>query len=141
MPQDAHGLHRVRRALAESGAKCDVLELPASTRSAHEAASAIGCTVEQIAKSIVFRGSRTSDPILVIASGGNRVDERIIAQAVGEPIQKADAKFIREQTGFAIGGVAPIAHLTPIRIFVDSDLARHSEIWAAAGYAPCGLSS
>jgi prolyl-tRNA editing enzyme YbaK/EbsC (Cys-tRNA(Pro) deacylase) len=110
-----------------------VVELPASTRTAQEAADAVGCTVGQIVKSLVFRGARTDTPILVLASGANRVHEGRLAELAGEPIAKADAAFVRMHTGFAIGGVAPLGHPAPLNTFVDADLLQHAEIWAAAG--------
>jgi prolyl-tRNA editing enzyme YbaK/EbsC (Cys-tRNA(Pro) deacylase) len=109
------------------------VELPASTRTAQEAAQAIGCTVAQIVKSLIFRGSRTGKPILVLASGVNRVDERRLGELAGEPVGKADADFVRRQTGFAIGGVPPVGHAAPIETYIDADLLRWEEIWAAAG--------
>lgn len=124
---------RVQEALEALGFPCRVVEMPETTRSAAEAARAIGCRVEQIAKSLVFKAARTGRPILVIASGGNRVDERRLAALVGEPVEKADAEFVRQRTGFGIGGVPPIGHLEPLATFIDEDLLRHAEIWAAAG--------
>jgi prolyl-tRNA editing enzyme YbaK/EbsC (Cys-tRNA(Pro) deacylase) len=110
-----------------------VVELPDSTRTAVEAAAAIGCTVAQIAKSLVFKGRNSGDPILVIASGANRVNTRRIAELLGEAIDKPDADYVREKTGFVIGGVPPVGHSTPLITFVDEDLRQFDEIWAAAG--------
>lgn len=124
---------KVQNALAALGLACQVVELPASTRTAAEAAQAVGCTVGQIAKSLVFRGAQTSKPVLVIASGTNRVNEARLAELIGEPVAKADAAFVREHTGFAIGGVAPLGHLAPLETYVDSDLLGYAQIWAAAG--------
>lgn len=124
---------RVQDALAGLGFAYDVVELPASTRTAVEAARAVGCTVGQIAKSLVFRGADSDRPVVVIASGTNRVDERRLAEYAGEPIAKADADFVRQRTGFAIGGVAPVGHATPAECFIDEDLLQYDEIWAAAG--------
>jgi prolyl-tRNA editing enzyme YbaK/EbsC (Cys-tRNA(Pro) deacylase) len=109
------------------------VELPASTRTAKEAAQAIGCTVAQIVKSLIFRGSGTGKAILVLASGVNRVDEKRLGELAGEPVGKADADFVRRQTGFAIGGVPPIGHPAPIETYIDADLLQYGEIWAAAG--------
>jgi prolyl-tRNA editing enzyme YbaK/EbsC (Cys-tRNA(Pro) deacylase) len=109
------------------------MELPQSTRTAADAAKAIGCEVGQIAKSLVFRAIESGSAVLVIASGTNRVNESAIAAAIGEPIGKADADFVRARTGFAIGGVPPIGHPEPIRTFIDEDLLRFDRIWAAAG--------
>ena len=127
------GLERVKAALAELGSDCQVVELPDSTRTADDAAKAIGCTVAQIAKSIIFRASTTDRTVLVIASGVNRVSEARIAELLGEPIERATPDFVRERTGFAIGGVAPVGHATPPVTFLDADLARFAEVWAAAG--------
>lgn len=124
---------RVQDALAARGLPCRVVELPASTRTAQEAADAIGCSVGQIVKSLVFRGAQSGAPILVLASGANRVDEARLGQLAGEPIAKADAAFVRAHTGFAIGGVAPLGHPEPLRTYVDADLLQYAEIWAAAG--------
>jgi prolyl-tRNA editing enzyme YbaK/EbsC (Cys-tRNA(Pro) deacylase) len=124
---------KVQDALKALGFSCDVLELPGSTRTSIEAAQAIGCRVEQIAKSIVFQGKRTGRPILVIASGTNRVNDKKLRKLVDEPVRIADADFVREQTGFAIGGVPPVGHVKPLEIFIDEDLLQYDEIWAAAG--------
>ena len=124
---------RVQDALMKLGLTLQVVELPDSTRSAAEAAEAIGCSVGQIAKSLIFKTRKREEPVLVIASGPNRVDEKKIATLVGEMIIKADADFVRQNTGFAIGGVAPIGHNQPIRAFIDEDLLIFDEIWAAAG--------
>ena len=107
-------------------------EFPDGTRTAQDAAAAVGCEVGQICKSLVFRCA-SGAPLLVIASGANRVDEGRVGELVGEPIGKADAAFVREQTGFAIGGVPPAGHPTPLRTLVDRDLLAFEEVWAAAG--------
>ncbi len=124
---------RVQDALNAHGVACQVVELPDSTRSAQEAAEAIGCRVEQIVKSLVFRGKQTDAAILVLTSGTNRVNEQRIKALVGEPIKKADADFVRQRTGFAIGGVAPIGHVESLSTYIDEDLLQFEEIWAAAG--------
>lgn len=111
----------------------EVRELPATTRSATEAAAAIGCQVAQIAKSLVFKSKTSGKAILVIASGKNRVDEKKLAGYLGEPIDRADANFVRQKTGFAIGGIPPVGHSEKLETFVDEDLLQHGEIWAAAG--------
>jgi len=123
----------VQEALNAGGVPLHVVELAATTRTAVEAARAIGCDVAQIAKSLVFRGAESGRPLLVIASGVNRVDEARLAGLVGEPITKADADFVRRETGFAIGGVPPVGHLTPLVTIIDRELLRYPEIWAAAG--------
>jgi prolyl-tRNA editing enzyme YbaK/EbsC (Cys-tRNA(Pro) deacylase) len=124
---------RVRAALAEAGLAAEIREFDASTRTSAEAAAAIGCAVEQIAKSLVFRTAETGKAVLIVASGGNRVDERKVALALGEQIAKAGADFVRAETGFAIGGVAPVAHAKPVSVLIDRDLLAFDVIWAAAG--------
>ncbi len=110
-----------------------VVEMPQTTRSAAEAAGAIGCRLEQIVKSLVFRGKHTGEPILVLASGANRVSEKRLAELASEPVEKADPEFVRQSTGFSIGGVPPVGHLRPVAALIDEDLLQYSEIWAAAG--------
>jgi prolyl-tRNA editing enzyme YbaK/EbsC (Cys-tRNA(Pro) deacylase) len=124
---------RVQEALAATGISTRIVELPDSTRTAVDAAAAIGCRVEQIAKSLVFRCLGTDEPVLVIASGANRVDERLVASHLGTGIAKADADFVRRATGFAIGGVPPLGHASPLRTLIDQDLLGLDVIWAAAG--------
>ena len=124
---------RVRDALAARGLKAEIRLFDAGTRTAADAAAAIGCSVAQIAKSLVFRASPSDRAILVMASGVNRVDEAALAALLGESIAKADAAFVRERTGFAIGGVAPVGHREPPVIFIDQTLLSYPEIWAAAG--------
>jgi prolyl-tRNA editing enzyme YbaK/EbsC (Cys-tRNA(Pro) deacylase) len=124
---------RIQGALNALGAKLEVVELPASTRTSAEAAAAIGCSIKQIAKSIIFRSITTDKPVMVIASGPNRVDEEKIRGIIGEGIEKADAEFVRKATGFAIGGIPPIGHAEPITTIIDEDLLKLDEIWAAAG--------
>jgi prolyl-tRNA editing enzyme YbaK/EbsC (Cys-tRNA(Pro) deacylase) len=124
---------RVQDALKALGVACQVVELPDSTRSAAEAAAAIGCRVEQIAKSLVFKGRSTDRPILAIVSGANRVNEAQLGEVLGEPIAKADAEYVRRRTGYVIGGVPPVGHAEPIVTVLDADLLQYDEIWAAAG--------
>jgi len=125
---------KVQDALDARGyAHCRVIEMPDSPRTAAEAAAAIGCTVAQIAKSLVFRGAQTGAPILVIASGTNRVDPQRLAALAGEPVEKPDADYVRQRTGFVIGGVPPLGHSEPLRTFIDRDLLAFEDIWAAAG--------
>lgn len=124
---------KVQEALTALGLSCQVVELPASTRTAREAAQAIGCTVAQIVKSLVFLGTRTGKPILVLMSGVNRVSEKRLSEWAREPIGKADADFVRRHTGFAIGGVPPVGHPAPVETYIDEDLFQYDEIWAAAG--------
>jgi prolyl-tRNA editing enzyme YbaK/EbsC (Cys-tRNA(Pro) deacylase) len=124
---------KVQQALDLIGIHLEVVELPGSTRTSQEAAQAVGCQVDQIAKTIVFQAIRSHRPVLVVASGPNRVNEEIISDLVGEPIGKADADFVRHRTGFVIGGVPPVGHSEKLQIFIDQDLLQYSEIWAAAG--------
>ena len=114
------------------GSRFEVLEFDAGTRTAEDAATAIGCKVAEIAKSLVFRAA-SGRPVLVVASGVHRVDEKTVAALVGEPIARADADFVRETTGFAIGGVPPVGHRTAPISLIDEALMAFEEIWAAAG--------
>lgn len=134
MPPLRPSAQRVQDALAALGYPRDVVELPDSARTAAEAAQAIGCEVGQIAKSLVFKLMAAGAPVLVVASGQNRVDEQRIAAWAGEPIGKADADFVRDQTGYAIGGVPPVGHIQPLRTVIDEDLLQLEVIWAAAGH-------
>jgi prolyl-tRNA editing enzyme YbaK/EbsC (Cys-tRNA(Pro) deacylase) len=126
-------VQKVQDALKALGFLIQIVELQATTRTSVEAAQAVGCRVEQIAKSLVFQGKQTTRPILVIASGPNRVNEKRMAELTSEPIGKADANFVRQHTGFAIGGVPPVGHIEKLEVFIDEDLLQYDEIWAAAG--------
>lgn len=132
-PELKGSVARVRDALAAFGLNAEIKLFDASTRTSADAAAAIGCEVAQIAKSLVFRARSGNRPVLVIASGINRVDEKKLAAELGDGIGRADADFVRDATGFAIGGVAPVGHTGPVTIFIDSDLRQYPEIWAAAG--------
>jgi prolyl-tRNA editing enzyme YbaK/EbsC (Cys-tRNA(Pro) deacylase) len=123
---------RIQDLLAARGLPHQVVEFEKTTRSAADAAAAIGCTVAQIAKSIVFKAA-SGAPVVVIASGPNRIDEAKVAAALGEAIGKADADFVRASTGFAIGGVPPLGHAQAPRTLIDRDLLALPTIWAAAG--------
>jgi prolyl-tRNA editing enzyme YbaK/EbsC (Cys-tRNA(Pro) deacylase) len=131
---ESAAVRRVQAALQALGLGHEVVTLDRSCRTAADAARAVGCAVGQIAKSLVFRLAETDRALLVITSGANRVDEAALAALVGEPIRKADADFVREQTGFAIGGVAPVGHTRPLETLIDRDLLAWPEIWAAAGH-------
>lgn len=124
---------KVQAVLDEFGYELNVIEFSESTRTSQEAADAIGCTVSQIAKSLIFKGKTSQNPILIIASGTNRVNEKTIKEYIGEKLEKADANFVLEQTGYAIGGIPPIGHSNTITTFIDEDLLQYGEIWAAAG--------
>jgi Cys-tRNA(Pro) deacylase len=124
---------KVQETLKALGFTCQVVELPDSTRTAVEAAQAIGCQVEQIVKSLIFKGKQTGKPVLVVASGPNRVNEKRLGELAGEAIEKANADFVRQRTGFVVGGVPPVGHVEPLQTFIDEDLLQYDEIWAAAG--------
>ncbi len=126
-------LKRVTRALAEAGLDVTPLEMSDLTRTAQQAAEAVGCALDQIAKSIIFGGETSGEAILFVTAGGNRVDAAKAAACAGEPLGKADAALIRAQTGFAIGGVSPVGHLNPIRAFYDPRLSDFDVVYAAAG--------
>ena len=123
----------VQDALDAKGLSCEVKELPDTTRSAKDAAKAVGCEVREIAKSLVFATVPGNTPVLVIASGPNRVNEASISQVVGSDITMASPDFVREQTGFAIGGVPPLGHKVDIVTLIDEDLMALDVVWAAAG--------
>jgi prolyl-tRNA editing enzyme YbaK/EbsC (Cys-tRNA(Pro) deacylase) len=121
----------VRAALAAAGHPDTITVFPAGTRTAADAAAAVGCDVAQIAKSIVFRaGAR---PAVIITSGANRVDQAKVEAVLGAKLGRADADWVRLMTGFAVGGVAPLGHLTPPLLLLDEDLMRLDPVWAAAG--------
>ena len=119
--------------LQRRGSDVEVIELPTSARTAAEAAAAVGCDISQIAKSLVFRAAQTQRPVLVIASGSNRVDVAAIASHLGEKVVRADPDWVRETAGFAIGGIPPIGHRTEPVTYIDEDLMQLAEIWAAGG--------
>jgi len=125
---------KVQDALRAQGLNLRVIELAVPVRTAADAAREVGCEVAQIVKSLIFRASRTDRGVLVLTSGVNRVNESRIAEMLGEPIERANPEFVRERTGFAIGGVPPVAHVTPFVIFIDEDLLGHESLWAAAGH-------
>ncbi|WP_058303438.1 YbaK/EbsC family protein [Gorillibacterium timonense] len=125
---------KVQDKLVELGYSNRIVELPDSARTAQEAADAIGCEVAQIAKSIIFRLQDADAPLLVVACGSNRVNEKELSIRLNDKLLKADADFVRERTGFVIGGVAPVGHLTESITFIDEDLYQFKTIWAAAGH-------
>ena len=126
-------LKRVKAALEAAGLQTDILEMPDLTRTAAQAAAAAGCEIDQIAKSIIFRGEQSGEAVLFLTAGGNQVCAEKASALAGEALGKADAGLIRVQTGFAIGGVSPVGHLTPIRAWADPRLGAFSKIYAAAG--------
>jgi Cys-tRNA(Pro) deacylase len=133
MTQLSPSAQRVQDALRTLGFDSTVIEHTESTRTAQEAAERVGVTLGQIVKSLIFKGKVTGKPILVLTSGANRVDEKWIKDYAGEKIERADADFVREVTGYAIGGVPPIAHARQMETYLDEDLLQYDVIWAAAG--------
>ena len=124
---------KVQEALQDHGLACEVVQMQDTTRSAQDAARAVGCEVGQIVKSLVFKGKQSRQPVLVVTSGANRVNEKTIGRELAETIKMADPEFVREVTGFAIGGAPPVGHRQALKIFIDEDLLQYEEIWAAAG--------
>jgi prolyl-tRNA editing enzyme YbaK/EbsC (Cys-tRNA(Pro) deacylase) len=127
------GFQRVSQALAERGHPHAPLWLEVPARTSQEAADALGVTVGQIAKSVIFKRRADDVAVLVVTSGDRRVDEQRVAAHTG-PLGRADASFVKASTGFSIGGVAPLAHATPTVTLIDRELFRFDEIWAAAGH-------
>jgi prolyl-tRNA editing enzyme YbaK/EbsC (Cys-tRNA(Pro) deacylase) len=123
---------RFAEELRRRGVSSQVVEMPESTRSAAEAAAAIGCDVAQIVKSLVFRAVERDEPVLVLASGADRVDEARLSELAG-PVERAPANFVRARTGFAIGGVPPVGHIEPLETYLDEHLLDYEVVWAAAG--------
>ncbi|KQT85543.1 YbaK/EbsC family protein [Aurantimonas sp. Leaf443] len=124
---------RVLAAATARGLKIAIVETRASARSAEEAAAAVGAQVGQIVKSLVFRGASSGTAHLLLVSGANRVDEAGMEALVGEALERPDAAFVRAATGFAIGGIPPFGHASPLPVFMDEDLFAHATVWAAAG--------
>jgi prolyl-tRNA editing enzyme YbaK/EbsC (Cys-tRNA(Pro) deacylase) len=122
---------RVRAALAAAGLACEIVETPDSARTAVEAAAAVSASVAQIVKSLVFLCD--GRPVLALVAGDNRLDEARLGELAGGTITRADAAVVREHTGFAIGGVAPLGSLHALPVFCDADLLGHESVWAAAG--------
>jgi prolyl-tRNA editing enzyme YbaK/EbsC (Cys-tRNA(Pro) deacylase) len=127
-------VRRVQAALQALGLGHEIVDLGLSARTAADAAGAVGCRVDQIAKSLVFRLRESGRALLVVTSGTHRVNEARVAALVGEPLDRADADFVRAETGFAIGGVAPVGHVKPVVTLIDEHLLTFEEIWAAAGH-------
>ena len=124
---------RVARAAEDLGLDVEIRRMGDSTRTAEDAAAACGCEVARIVKSLIFVGRDTGELALLLVSGSNRVDMDKAAEVVGEPLDRADANDVRARTGFAIGGVSPIGHLAPPRIWIDRALMDFATVWAAAG--------
>jgi prolyl-tRNA editing enzyme YbaK/EbsC (Cys-tRNA(Pro) deacylase) len=130
-PATPNSRERVRNALRAAGLDCEIVETPESARTAVEAAVAVNASVGQIVKSLVFLCD--GEPVLALVAGDNRLDESLLEELAGGSIARADAASVRAHTGFAIGGVAPVGSLQPLRVFCDSDLLQHTHVWAAAG--------
>lgn len=128
---------RVEAALRAAGCDAGIVEMPASTATAADAARACDCDVAQIVKSLVFRGVTSGRAHLILTSGANRVDETKVGELVGESIERAAPDFVRDTTGYAIGGVPPVGHLTEANVVIDADLLTHGVVWAAAGTPRC----
>jgi len=126
-------LRRVEAALAAACLKTQIIEMPESTRTAPEAAAAAGCTLDQIVKSIIFRGANSGHVRLFLTAGGNQVCPDKASALAGEPLGRADADLVRAETGFAIGGVAPLGHIAPVAAWADPRLLDFPVVWAAAG--------
>jgi prolyl-tRNA editing enzyme YbaK/EbsC (Cys-tRNA(Pro) deacylase) len=124
---------RVRAAAEAAGLPLTIRAMPQSTRTAEDAAAACGTSVGQIVKSLIFRKAESGEPVLILVSGVNRVDQKAIKTAIGEALERMDADAVRAHTGFAIGGVAPLGALTPLATFMDADLLKFETVWAAAG--------
>ena len=124
---------KVQDAIKYLGYDYEVIEFEDSTRTALEAAERVGCEVGQIVKSLVFQGKNSGEPILILTSGANRVDVKRIKAHAEEKIGRAAPAFVRERSGYAIGGIPPLGHLNPIKTYIDEDLLQYDKIWAAAG--------
>jgi prolyl-tRNA editing enzyme YbaK/EbsC (Cys-tRNA(Pro) deacylase) len=133
MPTLSSSAQKVQEKIKSLGFDYTVIEHAESTRTAQEAAERAGCELGQIVKSLIFKGKESGKPILVLTSGANRVDEKRISEYAGEAIGRADADFVRTATGFAIGGVPPIAHPQKLETYLDEDFLQYGTIWAAAG--------
>jgi prolyl-tRNA editing enzyme YbaK/EbsC (Cys-tRNA(Pro) deacylase) len=128
------GARRVRTALLELGLPGEIHRLADSTRTAPEAAAAVGCELGAIVKSLVMRGVTSRAPVLALVSGDNRADVTLIEAAVDEPVERPDAQYVRDVTGYAIGGIPPVGHPDRVRTVMDEDLLRFETVWAAAGH-------
>ncbi len=124
---------RVIDAAKAAGLTIEIKTHTQSTRTAEEAAAACGCHVGQIVKSLVFQGKASGAAILLLVSGANRVNEKVVAAVIGETLKRPDAHYVRTMTGFAIGGIPPFGHASPLKTFIDQDLLKHTLVWAAAG--------
>jgi prolyl-tRNA editing enzyme YbaK/EbsC (Cys-tRNA(Pro) deacylase) len=132
-PKGGGSARRVVEELRRLGLDTQVMTMSDSTRTAAEAAAAIGCQVDQIVKSLVFRALDTDQPVLVLVSGRHRVDVELLQSVVGGPVEQASGRFVRDRTGYAIGGVPPVGHPAHVETFMDQALFDHAVVWAAAG--------
>lgn len=130
---EGSSMARVARAAADAGLEIRILKMAQSTRTAEEAAGAAGCDVSQIVKSLVFENSRTKKLELMLVSGAHNADMDYMSENYGLTFARCDVRRVREETGFAIGGVAPVGHLNPIAVYMDRTLLNHALVWAAAG--------
>ena len=133
VPELPASARRVQEAARASGLDVTVVEMAESTRTAEDAAAACGCAVAQIVKSLVFRGAESGKPYLMLVSGANRLNEKRVAAVLGEGLTRPDAAYVRDVTGFAIGGIPPLGHAAPMQVFIDEDLLGYDTVWAAAG--------
>jgi len=124
---------RAQLALEKAGLAVRVIEHETAARTSAQAAETLGCSIAEIAKSLIFRGAETGTAVLVVASGENRIDLNKIAALLREPVVKPDAAFVREATGYAIGGIPPLGHAQPLRTLVDQSLLRFQTVFAAGG--------
>ena len=124
---------RVAEAAEKAGLSINIVTHYQSTRTAEEAAAACGCGVGQIVKSLVFQGKTSGAPVLLLVSGANRVNEKAVGRHIGEALKRPDATFVRDATGFAIGGIPPLGHASPLKTYVDQALLQYATVWAAAG--------
>lgn len=124
---------RVREAAEALGLDIEILSMPASTRTAEEAAAACGCDVAQIVKSLIFERKDNQALVLLLIAGNNRADMKLVAKVIGTKLDRASPDKVRTETGFAIGGVAPIGHLCDLPVYIDPDLLTFETVWAAAG--------
>ncbi|MDA0184142.1 YbaK/EbsC family protein [Solirubrobacter phytolaccae] len=125
---------RVHAALVALGLPADIVHLEDATRTAPEAAAAVGCELGAIVKSLVMRGVTSGQPVLALVSGSNRADLELLEAALDEQVERPDATYVREVTGYAIGGIPPVGHPAPVRTFMDEDLLQYETVWAAAGH-------
>lgn len=124
---------KIQSELNKYGLELKVVTMQETTRTCVEAANSIGCEVGQIVKSMIFQGKNSGQPVLIVASGNNRINEKKMKQYLGEAVSRPDANYVQEITGFAIGGIPPVGHINQLTCFIDADLFQYNEIWAAAG--------